>query len=122
MGGGWSLTSAGRFPDRVAAAASFHGTVLASDSPLSPHLLAPQMRGEIYVAGAVEDKGYPPEMADRLDRALDAAQVRHRCEFYEGARHAWTMRDVPAYDERAAERHWRELLALFGRALTPSTL
>ena len=119
MGGGWSLTAAGRYPDRVAAAASFHGTNLATDSPMSPHLLVPRMQGEVYVAGAVDDQGYPPEMAERLDRALSAAAVTHRCEFYEGARHAWTMRDVPNYNEAAAERHWLELVSLTGRALGP---
>jgi carboxymethylenebutenolidase len=119
MGGGWSVTAAGRYPDRVAAAASFHGTNLATDSPMSPHLLAPRMRGEVYVAGAVADPGYPPEMAERLDRALTAAAVTHRCEYYEGARHAWTMRDVPNYNEAAAERHWLELTTLTDRALRP---
>lgn len=117
MGGGWALSVAGRFPDRVAAAASFHGTNLATDAPLSPHLLAPSMKGEIYVAGAEGDPGYPPDMAVRLEAALTAAQVRHRCEIYEGARHAWTMSDTPVYDETAGERHWREMTALFRRTL-----
>lgn len=117
MGGGMSLTAAGTFPDRVVAAASFHGGNLASDSPMSPHLLAPKMKGEIYVAGAVEDGSYPPEMNTRLDEALSAAKVAHRCEFYEGAKHGWTMRDTPIYNETQAERHWRELTALAQRAL-----
>src|SRR6478752_4414363 len=40
MGGGISLTAAATYPDRIVAAASFHGGGLASDSELSPHLLA----------------------------------------------------------------------------------
>ena len=40
MGGGYALLAAGTFPDRVAAAASFHGGSLATDRPDSPHLLA----------------------------------------------------------------------------------
>jgi carboxymethylenebutenolidase len=42
-GGAISLTVAGTYPDRIAAAASFHGGNLARDSELSPHLLAPKM-------------------------------------------------------------------------------
>jgi carboxymethylenebutenolidase len=113
MGGGISLTAAGTYPDRVAAAASFHGGNLATDSDLSPHRLAPQMKARVYVAGADRDDSYPPEMAARLDAALSDAGVDHRCEIYVDARHGWTMADFPVYDEDAAERHWRELAALF---------
>ena len=113
MGGAISLTVAGTYPDRIAAAASFHGGNLATDSELSPHLLAPKMKGRIYVAGADQDGSYPPEMAERLEKALSDAGVDHRCEIYPGALHGWTMADFPIYDEPAAERHWRELLALF---------
>jgi dienelactone hydrolase len=52
MGGGMSLTAAGTYPDRVAAAASFHGGNLATESELSPHRLAPRIKGRVYVAGA----------------------------------------------------------------------
>ena len=41
MGGAISLTAAGTYPDRIAAAASFHGGNLATDYELSPHRLAP---------------------------------------------------------------------------------
>ena len=113
MGGGISLTVAGAYPDRIAAAASFHGGGLASDSEESPHLLAPKMKARIYVAGADQDDSYPPEMAQKLEKALTNAKVDHRCEIYEGALHGWTMADFPIYNEGAAERHWRELIALF---------
>ena len=43
MGGGISLTVAGTYPDRIAAAASFHGGNLAGDTDQSPHLLAPKI-------------------------------------------------------------------------------
>ena len=117
MGGGMSLTAAGYFPDRIAAAASFHGGSLATDSPLSPHLLADKMSGFVYVAGADKDSSYPPEQAELLERSLSAAHVAHKCEIYPGALHGWTMTDFPVYEESAAERHWRELTGLFGKAL-----
>jgi len=117
MGGAVSLTVAGTYPERIAAAASFHGGNLATDSDLSPHRLAPRMKGRVYVAGADQDASYPPEMASRLDQALTDAGVDHRCEIYAGALHGWTMADFPIYNEAAAERHWRELLALFAATL-----
>jgi carboxymethylenebutenolidase len=117
MGGAISLTAAGTYPDRIAAAASFHGGNLATDSELSPHRLAPRIKGRIYVAGADKDNSYPLAMAERLEQALSDAGVDHRCEIYPGALHGWTMADFPVYDEPAAERHWRELLALFASSL-----
>jgi carboxymethylenebutenolidase len=117
MGGGISLTVAGTYPDRIAAAASFHGGGLASDAEDSPHLLAPKMKAKVYVGGADQDGSYPPEMAERLDKALTDAKVDHRCEIYEGALHGWTMADFPIYNEPAAERHWQELFALFKATL-----
>lgn len=112
MGGGMSLTAAGLYPDRIAAAASFHGGNLATDADTSPHLLAPHMRAKVYVAGADQDSSYPAEMATRLETALADANVDHHCEIYPTAQHGFTMTDFPVYDHDAAERHWRELTSL----------
>jgi carboxymethylenebutenolidase len=117
MGGGMALAAAGTWPERVAAAASFHAGGVATDKPNSPHLLAPQIKAEVYVAGADNDPSYPPEMAERLEKALTDAGVRHRCEIYEGASHGWMKPDFPIYNKEAAERGWREMLALFDRNL-----
>lgn len=117
MGGGMALTVAGHYPERVAAVASFHGGNLATDAATSPHLVAPRIKAEVYIAGADNDRSYPPEMAERLDKALSEARVKHVCEIYKGAAHGWMMPDFPIYDESAAERGWRELLALFKRNL-----
>jgi len=117
MGGGMALTAAGYYPDRIAAAASFHGSNLASDLPTSPHLVVPQIKAEVYVAGADKDHGYPPEMAQRLEDALTKAGVRHKCEIYQGKLHGWMKPDMPVYDAAAAERGWTELFALYARTL-----
>jgi carboxymethylenebutenolidase len=99
----------------VAAAASFHGGNLASDAPESPHRLAGEIQAEVYVAHADQDRSMPPEQMERLEQAL--AGVTHRAELYEGARHGFTMADLEVYDERADERHWRELLGLLSRTI-----
>jgi carboxymethylenebutenolidase len=117
MGAGIVLRAAAAFPDRVGAAAGFHGGRLATDAPDSPHLGAPKIKAKVYVAGADEDAGFPPEQADRLRNALDAADVDNEITIYAGARHGYTMPDLPVYDRAAAERHWTELLKLFDETL-----
>ena len=117
MGGPISLSAAGTFPDRVKAAASFHGARLATDKPDSPHLLAPKMRGEIYVGVAGIDQHFTPEERDRLDAALTAAHVRRTVEVYDGAKHGFAVNDTPVYEPAASEKHWARLLDLFQRNL-----
>ena len=111
------LAAAATYPDRIAAAASFHGGRLATDSQNSPHLLAPSIKARVLVIGADQDAGFPPEQAERLRGSLAAAKVNHRVEIWPGALHGWTMKDVPTYNQTAAERHWQELFALYDATL-----
>ncbi|NUT28085.1 MAG: dienelactone hydrolase family protein [Streptomyces sp.] len=115
MGAALALRTAGTYPDRVAAAAGFHGGRLATDAPDSPHLVAEHITAELYFAHADADQSMPPEQMERLDAALTAAGVRHRSEVYEGAHHGYTQADTAVYDEAAAERHWAALLDLLKR-------
>jgi carboxymethylenebutenolidase len=117
MGGNMALHTAGTFPDRVAAAASFHGGNLAADAPASPHLLADRIRAELYLAHADQDSSMPPEQITRLDAALNSAGLRYRSELYPGATHGFTMADTAAYNADAADRHWTNLLDLLDRTL-----
>jgi carboxymethylenebutenolidase len=117
MGAGIALRAAGTFPDRVVAAGGFHGGRLATDEPDSPHLLAPKIKAKIYIGGADEDAGFPPQQADRLREALTAAGVENTVEIYAGARHGYAPPDMPVYNREAAERHWRELLKLLKERL-----
>ncbi|MFE0454823.1 dienelactone hydrolase family protein [Streptomyces sp. NPDC058914] len=115
MGARLALLTAGAHPDRVAAAAGFHGGGLATDAPDSPHLVADRITAELYFGHADDDPSLPPEQIERLEEALTAAGVRHRCEVYEGAHHGFTQADTAAYHEGAAERHWAALLDLLKR-------
>jgi carboxymethylenebutenolidase len=116
MGGRVSLLAAGTYPDRIAAAASFHGGRLATDAPESPHLLAPRMKARVYVAGAIEDPSFPDDMKARLAEALAKAGVDHTIETYP-AKHGWVFRDTPVYDAACSERHWAALLSFLGSTL-----
>lgn len=121
MGGRLSLIAAGEHPGKVAAAASFHGGRLAvADDPDSPHLAAARIRAAVYVAGATDDRSFPPEQAELLDHALTEAGVPHVVEFYP-ARHGFAVPDNPSHDLDAETRHWAALEQLFSSALGPSS-
>ncbi|WP_225834285.1 dienelactone hydrolase family protein [Streptomyces sp. NK08204] len=116
MGARLVLRTAATHPDRVAAAAGFHGGMLATEDADSPHLDAGNITAELYFGHADADRALPEEQVHRLEEALTAAGVRHTCEVYEGARHGYTQADTPAYDRDADERHWAALLSLLKRA------
>jgi carboxymethylenebutenolidase len=119
MGGYFALAAAGYYPERFAAAASFHGSNLATDSPESPHRRAHLMRGEVelYVGVAEIDPYLQPGETVRLRGALEGAAVSHVMELYEGVAHGFTVSSNEQYDEAAAERHWEAMLAFFARTL-----
>jgi len=116
MGGMMSLAAAGTYPEHIVAAASYHGSRLATDAPDSPHLLASKIKASVYVAGAIEDASFPDDMKARLEAALSEAGVQHRIETY-SAKHGWVLSDTPTHDAAASERHWQTLLALLDESL-----
>jgi carboxymethylenebutenolidase len=116
MGGALSLTAAAHHPERIAAAASFHGGNLASDAPDSPHLVAGRITGRVYVAAAQDDGSFPPEQATMLDDALTDGGVEHVIEIYP-AHHGFAVPDNPTYDVEAATRHLGALDALYAESL-----
>lgn len=116
MGGRTSLIVAGRVPERVAAAMSFHGGGLAADDPGSPHLLADKIRAAVYVGGAADDASFTKEQAATLDKALTDAGVEHVIEWYP-ALHGFAVPDNAPYDEAAAEKHWSAMKDFFGAKL-----
>ena len=116
MGGRTSLIVAGRVPERVAAAMSFHGGGLAADDPGSPHLLAEKIRAAVYVGGAADDASFTEAQAETLDQALTAAGVEHTIEWYP-ALHGFAVPDNAPYDKAAAEKHWDAMKDFFGAHL-----
>ncbi|MGB8406802.1 MAG: dienelactone hydrolase family protein [Mycobacterium sp.] len=117
MGGRTSFVLAGRVPDRIAAAMSFHGGGLVTDDENSPHLRADQISAVVYVGAAENDRSFTAEQGEILDKALTDAGVEHTVEFYPAA-HGFAVPDhVAAYDEAAAQRHWEAMERVFGVAL-----
>lgn len=112
---GWMIAAA--HPDRVAALGGFHAGRLVTDDQNSPHLLAPRVKAQVYWGHADNDQSMTADNIATLDRAMDAAGVRHTTEVYEGAAHGYTMSDMGAYDAAACERHFQALFGLLGSAL-----
>lgn len=116
MGGRFSLTAAGTYPERIAAAAAYHPGNVVTDAPDSPHLLAPAIKARVYVGAASDDPTFPAEHIQRLDEALSEARVDHTIETYP-AKHGWVPSDTPVHDAAAADRHFETLIALMRSAL-----
>jgi len=115
MGGrlGWTIAAA--YPDRVAAFAGFHTGSMVTEASNSPHLLAPQIKAEVYWGHAGDDRSMTPENVAALDKAMDDAGIHHTTEVYPGALHGYTISDMPAYNEAYAERHFDALFGLLDR-------
>lgn len=117
MSGPFAVTAAAHFPDRIGAAASYHGVFLATDKPDSPHLLADKMRCETYLAFGEKDHLTPPAQIETVRAAFEKAGAKFEIEIYPGAGHGFVFPGRANYVKAAAERHWERLFELFGRNL-----
>ena len=117
MGARMGLRIAAAHPERVAALAGFHAGGLVTDDPASPHRAVGDLRAEVYMGHADNDRSNSREQIAAIDAALAAAGVPSRTEVYAGAAHGYTMADTPAYDEQACERHYAALFDLLGRTV-----
>lgn len=117
LGGPSTFRTAAAFPERVGAAASFHGVRLVTEEPTSPHLLVPRLNAQFLVAIAEDDDERDPDAKDVLRAAFDAAGVPAEIEVYEGALHSWTTADSAVHHPEQAERAWQRMLSLFDAAL-----
>ena len=117
MGGRIAFIAAGAYPERVGAAASFHGGNLANGEPDSPHLKAGHIRAHVYLGVADNDGSCTPEQQGLLASSLGAAHVTYQIELYAGVSHGFAVPDMPVYDAAAAERHWERLTTFFAASL-----
>ena len=116
MSGPFAMTVAAKY-SRMRAAAALYGVSMVTDQPDSPHLLAGQIGGELYIGFAGHDPSVPPTVAPALDKALTAAGTRYRMETYDDAHHGFCFANRPDYDPAAAERCWDTLFDLWDRNL-----
>ncbi len=117
MGGPFTVWSAAALPDRIKAAASFHGGGLVrEDEPLSPHRVLDRVQAAFLIAVAQDDDAEAPEVKGAFAQAAELAGREAKVEVYAGD-HGWTVPDSPAYAEAAAEQAYADLLSLYGANL-----
>ncbi len=117
MGGPLVMRTAATNPDRIGAAATFHGGGLVTDKPDSPHLLIPKMKAHFLIAIAANDDAKQPDAKSTLKTAFAQASLPASIEVFAGTNHGWCPPDSHVYDHDAAEKAWGELLVLFKSAL-----
>ncbi len=116
MGGPIVMRAAAAVPDRVGAAATFHGGGLVSDNSDSPHQLIPQMKAQFLIAIAENDDQRDPDAKVVLTEAFADAKLSAEIEVYP-AGHGWCPPDTKVHNHEQAEKAWRRMLALFEKAL-----
>jgi carboxymethylenebutenolidase len=119
--GAMALRAAAARPEKIGAAASFHGGALFTDKPSSPHTVLPEVKARLYFGHAEGDPYMDQEAIAKLDAALAAWSTtsggKYESEVYIGAHHGWTVPDSPVYNKPEAERAYGKLRELFKVAL-----
>jgi carboxymethylenebutenolidase len=114
--GKFALNVAAARPDRIAAAASFHGGGLFADTVDSPHLVLPRVKARLYFGHAANDAGMPAEAIEKLEWALQSWGGDYASETYE-AKHGWMIPGGRVYDPDNAERGFDKLMELLDDSL-----
>jgi len=103
-------------PERIAAAASFHGGGLFTDTVDSPHLVLPRVKAHLYFGHASNDAGMNAEQIEKFEWALRSWGGDYQSEMYD-AKHGWMIPGGRVYDPDNAERGFDKLMHLLDDAL-----
>jgi len=114
--GKFALLAAAMRPDRVAAAASFHGGGLFTDTIDSPHLVLPRVKARLYFGHASNDQSMATEAIEKFEWALRSWSGDYQSEMYD-AKHGWMIPGGRVYDPPNAERGFDKLIQLFDESL-----
>lgn len=114
MTGSFTIRSTHAVPERIKAAASFHGGGLVTDALDSPHMLLMGTRASYLIAIARNDDEKAPREKTALIEAAVTAKRPAEVEVY-AADHGWCVPDAPAYDKAQADRAWARLLVLYAK-------
>jgi carboxymethylenebutenolidase len=116
-GGRFCILAAGTFPDHFKATGSLFGTRLVTSAPDSPHLVLPNLRGEIYVGHAEHDHHIRPAEQQEFNALLKQCSVRCEMELHPGTEHGYAFPGRAVYQRHAAERSWERIFGMFARQL-----
>jgi carboxymethylenebutenolidase len=115
--GKFALLTAAARPDKIAAAASFHGAGLFTDTFDSPHIVLPRVHASLYFGHASNDQSMPTEAIEKFEWALQSWGGKYESEVYD-AKHGWMIPGGRVYDAANAERGFEKMTTLFADALT----
>lgn len=116
FGGQMTVRTAAAMPERIGAACSFHGAMLVTDAPDSPHRLMKDSKASFLIAIGQNDDAQHPGEKDVLHQAAEEAGRPAEIEVYP-ADHGWCTIDAPSYDKEQAEKAWGRMLATYEASL-----
>lgn len=117
MSGQYVVSAAGTFPDDFAATASLYGVGIVTEQADSPHLLAPKIKGELYLGFAEKDIYVPDNVIPTLEKALDDNHVSYKLETWPETDHGFCFPQRAAYNKDAAEKVWTIVFDMYERRL-----
>lgn len=118
MSGRYVVSAAGTYPEHFGAIASLYGVGIVTDEDDSPHLLAENIKGELYLGFADTDPYVPDNVIPDLRAALDQHGVTYKLDVWPGTEHGFCFPSRPLYKEEPAEKVWELVFDLFGRKLS----
>jgi carboxymethylenebutenolidase len=117
--GQFALRVAAARPDRIAAAASFHGGGLITDTDESPHLVLPRVKARLYFGHASNDQSMPAPAIEKFEKVLEKWGGNYESETYP-ARHGWMIPGREIYDPKESARGFTRLMELLDVSLARS--
>ena len=114
--GSFALRVAAARPDRIGAAASFHGGGLYKDDDSSPHRVLPRVKARLYFGHATNDNSMTAGQIEMFEAALEKWGGEYSSETY-NARHGWMIPGREIYDPTSARRGFDKLIELFDSTL-----
>ena len=117
MSGRFVVYCGAKFPNNIAAIASFYGVDIVTNNFDSPHLLASKIKGELYMGFAEKDSWVPSKTLEKIKLAFPNKKNKVLLEKYPGTKHGFAFPSRSTYVKKADEKHWSRLFELFERNL-----
>lgn len=117
MGGPFAVWTAAAVPNRVRAAASFHGGGLVrAEDRLSPHIQMVSTDAAFLIAVARDDHAKAPADTETVREVAAGRPRASLVKVYDGD-HGWTVADSPAFAPEAEAAAWEDLMQLYATNL-----
>ena len=117
MSGRFVVCCGAKFSNRIGAIASFYGVDIFTNKQDSPHLLANDIKAEMYLAFAEKDIWVPVNVLEKIKTVFSNTKNKVSIEIFKGTDHGFAFPSRSTYVKDASEKHWEKLLDLFDRNL-----